>query len=192
MSHCRVAGSTVDPTRYQRRRKNLASRGAKSFFGGGHMASVKSQTPKAWSSRRRRRGLRSAKGAEDRDAEGVEGVGNGERGNSDFGGLCPHPQRGTATDLSGDVADDAFLGLDADDSCLYEVVHDAAPRIHLRHELPVVAHHLRPHLVVRRRRTCSHVQHVLRTAAPAPCTPRIGLRTCRSSSILMPLRVDKE
>jgi len=31
-------------------------------------------TPKAWTSTCRRRGLRSAKGAEDRDAEGVEGV----------------------------------------------------------------------------------------------------------------------
>ena len=48
------------------------------------MASVEPQTSKARSSRRRRRGLRRAKGAEDRDAGGVEGVANGE-------GVSPSP-----------------------------------------------------------------------------------------------------
>jgi len=55
--------------------------------------------------------------------------------------------------LSGDVTDDALLRLHADDSGLDEMVHDAAPRIHLGDELTVVAHHLRPDDVVRRR-TC--------------------------------------
>ena len=46
----------------QRRRQNLASRGPKEFYGG---------TLQMSSLRRRRRGVR--------DAEGVEGFGNGER-----------------------------------------------------------------------------------------------------------------
>jgi len=51
------------------RRRQSSKQGAKRVLG---------RTWRASNPRRRRRGLRSAKGAEDRDAEGVEGVANGE------------------------------------------------------------------------------------------------------------------
>jgi len=58
------------------------------------------------------------------------------------------------------VTNNAFFGLDADDSGLDEVVHDAASWIYLDDELPVVAHHLRSDDVVGRRAcSASHALH---------------------------------
>ena len=52
-------------------------------------------------------------------------------------------------DLSGDVTDDAFFRLDADDPCLNEVIHDAALWVNVSNELSIVANNLRPDVVVR-------------------------------------------
>ena len=68
--------------------------------------------------------------------------------------------------LSGDVANDTFFRLNADDAGLNEVVHDAALRINLGDKLTIVAHNSSSDGVIFRhicdatyRHTAAHRRH---------------------------------